>query len=126
MHTPAPDPVDHDCLKKIAETLQASVQRPGDIAARYGGEEFAVILSECDTEGAKNLAARICQGVRALHLDHEDSPRKEVTVSIGIATVCTPQPAAEADDLVRAADAALYESKTNGRDRFTVSATVPG
>ncbi|MBO9535564.1 sensor domain-containing diguanylate cyclase [Herbaspirillum sp.] len=115
-----------DCLKKVAGTLQACLQRPGDIAARYGGEEFAVILPECDTEGAKNLAARICQSVRDLHLEHEDSPGKVVTVSIGVATVCSPLPTADANELLRAADAALYESKTGGRDRFTVFATSPG
>lgn len=114
-----------DCLKKVAQTIQACIQRPGDIAARYGGEEFAVILPECDTEGAKNVAAHICQSMRDLHLEHEDSIRKHVTVSIGIATACSPSPAAEAGELLRAADRALYESKTGGRDCFTVFAVAP-
>lgn len=114
-----------DCLKTVAQTIQACTQRPGDIAARYGGEEFAVILPECDAEGAKNVAAHICQSVRDRHLEHEDSPHKQVTVSIGIATTYSPPPDAEADKLLRTADMALYESKTSGRDCFTVSAAAP-
>ena len=53
-----------NCLKQIAEAIQAVVSRPGDLVARFGGEEFAVILPNTGAPGALQLAQDICAIMR--------------------------------------------------------------
>ena len=96
-------------LKATAATLQQTV-RSIDMVARYGGEEFAVILPDTDEAGAMALAERFRQAIA----DHPWKKRA-VTVSVGAATL-TPL-TADADELLRDADRALYESKNAGRNR---------
>ena len=103
------------CLKAVAEAIGAAFRRPGDLAARYGGEEFAVLLAGSDI-GAAVLAAERLRGVLAgLGLPHGGNPRGIVTVSIGVADAWPGQGAPE--ELLAAADLALYEAKRQGRNR---------
>jgi diguanylate cyclase (GGDEF)-like protein len=104
-------------LKELALVISASI-RTADVAARYGGEEFAVILPRTDLPHAQMLAHRLRDRVRA-HVFDIPGSRIILTVSLGIAQV--PHPAiATAEDLVAAADRALYEAKARGRDRIVV------
>jgi diguanylate cyclase (GGDEF)-like protein len=93
--------------------LVSSHLRDGDIFARMGGEEFIALLPGCDPATASAVAERIRAevGLRAA------PPR--VTVSIGVATDTTGR--TEVTDLIRHADAALYQAKMEGRDRIAIA-----
>lgn len=108
------------CLKQIAEAALDIVLRPGDLVARYGGEEFAVILPATDEHGARAVAEDICQALRNRRLPHEGNSPGIVTVSIGCATI-VPQRGKSAQDLIEAADQALYWAKGRGRNRVIVA-----
>ena len=106
-----------DCLKKVAGVIKDVVQRPADLVARYGGEEFAVILSNTDIVGATHIAEKICSAVRNLAIPHESSQVSSyVTVSAGLATVI-PVSNFNFQEIIEAADKALYQAKAAGRDR---------
>lgn len=100
-------------LKRVAPALVAAC-RPGDVVARYGGEEFAVLLPDTDQRDVAVVAERLRAAVAALAQD------PAITASIGAASF--PVHAADATELVKAADDALYDSKRTGRNRVTVAA----
>lgn len=111
-----------DCLRNVAAVLHACAQRSGELAARYGGEEFVVILPGIGRSEGAALAETIRKSVQAQGLEHtEASPAGVVTVSVGIAS-CTPRPGGSPDDLLKAADAAMYEAKRRGRNNVVVAA----
>lgn len=104
------------CLRQIAQTLAATVNRSTDLVARYGGEEFVFLAPMTDLAGVRGMANKLLQAVEALALPHEISPLGRVSVSIGIAAAVPGQEAA-AEALVARADAALYEAKEQGRNQ---------
>ncbi len=105
------------CLKAVASALDKQVFRPSDLAARYGGEEFAVIMPNTTLDGALHVAERIRDGVFELNLPHGASLTADcVTLSVGAAAL-VPSDDCRAEDLVAAADAALYRAKHQGRNR---------
>jgi diguanylate cyclase (GGDEF)-like protein len=107
------------CLKSVANVIAESVLRPDDIAARYGGEEFTVILSYTDETGARYIAGKILENTRARNIPHENSEAaNHVTVSIGI-TTGRANSRQTGVDYIKRADTALYQSKQNGRNRYT-------
>jgi diguanylate cyclase (GGDEF)-like protein len=95
----------------FARSIVDSV-RAADVVVRYGGEEFAVILPHTSRADALTLAERVRSNVKGIPFD--DS-RLRVTTSIGVAAL--PEDASDRDGLARAADAALYRAKREGRDR---------
>ncbi len=104
------------CLVKVARGLQEGIFRPGDFVTRYGGEEFAIILTETDLEGALLVAERIRESVEALKIEHPASPTfPYVTVSVGVAATI-PTREQNPDVLLQAADQALYDAKSGGRN----------
>ncbi|MCI0489048.1 MAG: diguanylate cyclase [Blastocatellia bacterium] len=106
-----------ECLKRVAAVLNESIKRPTDLAARYGGEEFVVVLSDTDKKGALKVAETIRSRVETLRIPHSESKVSQyVTLSIGVATAI-PRRESGMDDLVSAADQALYRAKENGRNR---------
>ncbi|GLQ97403.1 GGDEF domain-containing protein [Dyella mobilis] len=109
------------CLRQVADVLQHALRRPGDMLARYGGEEFVLILPNTPGAGAQQVATRLCKRVNQLQITHEDSPTGGVTISVGIASMI-PQEGTAADDLISAADGALYTAKRNGRNRAELAA----
>jgi diguanylate cyclase (GGDEF)-like protein/PAS domain S-box-containing protein len=107
-----------DCLRRVATLLRSCVGRGGEFVCRYGGEEFAVLLLDTDLAGAQVVAQRCLDSVRLAAIEHEGSPvRRSVSLSIGVAA-CVPPPAAPAQRLIQAADAALYAAKQAGRARL--------
>ncbi|GIW47582.1 MAG: diguanylate cyclase response regulator [Deltaproteobacteria bacterium] len=109
-----------ECLKQIAEAIANSLYRSTDMVARYGGEEFVVLLPETDENGAFIVAERIRSKVEGLDIPHSASRVSDhVTVSLGVATM-VPQNGLSTDDLVDAADKALYRAKREGRNRICV------
>jgi len=107
------------CLRTVAGILSECVIRKEDFIARYGGEEFAVILPNTDENGAKLVAERMLEKVRERNIPHRASDTAGyVTVSIGGATDVINH-LQHGSHYIKAADKALYESKRNGRDRYT-------
>ena len=111
---------DH-CLKKVAQTIKASVKRSKDLVARYGGEEFIVILPDVNIAGAQKVAENIRSEIKALDIPHAASAISDrLTISLGVASAI-PKIKAEASALIKAADQALYLAKNQGRDRIKIS-----
>jgi diguanylate cyclase (GGDEF)-like protein len=101
-------------LKAVADRLSRSFPRRGDLVARYGGDEFAVVLRDLRPDEARLLAERLVVAMRATTGEHLGKVVK-VSVSVGLA------PRREGDTAltwVARADAALYEAKQAGRDRW--------
>lgn len=120
-----------DALRAVAAALRGSLRRAGDLVARFGGEEFAVILPHTSPTQAAEVGIILCQAVRALRIEHLDGATcKRLTVSIGCAGLADVRAAAPFDsqELLRAADLALYRAKRDGRDRVALQAgdALPG
>ncbi|PTN37899.1 diguanylate cyclase [Desulfonatronum sp. SC1] len=106
-----------DCLQRVAKALRSAVYRPSDLIARYGGEEFVALLPETDSHGAARLAETLRLTVANLALPHAYSPIVEhITVSVGHATRRAVQDQSP-QDILKAADQALYKAKEAGRNR---------
>ena len=107
------------CLKKVAITLKDNITRKSDFAARYGGEEFLVVLPNTDEGGARVIAEKLLNKIGLLGIPHENnSAANFVTISIG-ATSGQVAYKQHWTDYVKRADDALYESKRNGRNKYT-------
>jgi two-component system, cell cycle response regulator len=115
-------------LRQLAKLLAANV-RECDAACRYGGEEFALVLTETDLSDALMVAERVREGVSSLSLAHDDGLIK-FTVSGGVAstTQFVQRDALTPASLLKAADSALYEAKSAGRNctKVAVVATDGG
>ncbi len=112
------------CLKMVAAVARDQVRRKDDLIGRFGGEEFLVILPGTDLLDATKVAERMRHAIAAMNLPHARSDVAEtVTVSIGVSAgrICD---GVSTDELVRAADNALYEAKRLGRNR--IHASTPG
>ncbi len=112
------------CLARVADVLAAAFRKPLDLTARYGGEEFIVVLPEIGVaEGLRRVEA-----VRAMldrvGLEHGASPTAPlVTISAGLAVVKPHTSKRSAAGLLQAADEALYQAKTLGRDQVFAAKT---
>jgi diguanylate cyclase (GGDEF)-like protein/putative nucleotidyltransferase with HDIG domain len=106
-------PAGDERLRKFATLLEAGKRRI-DAAARMGGEEFALLLPETDEHGAYVIAERLRHSVR----DAFAPDQLALTVSFGVAAY--PNHGASGDQLLQAADQALYVAKELGRDRTAI------
>jgi len=104
------------CLQQVARYLSGSLGRHSDLVARYGGEEFAILLPDTDLDGALLVAEQLRQGIEGLPI--------QVTASVGVASMI-PAPGQRLEDLVEAADRALYRAKTDGRNRVCAASGGP-
>ena len=105
-------------LRDVAKALSACATRASDLVARYGGEEFVAILPCVDTAQAGHLADIMRLAVHGLDLP-SPAPAGRVTVSIGV-TWMRPHAEIGADQLIAAADKALYEAKRDGRNSVRI------
>jgi diguanylate cyclase (GGDEF)-like protein len=107
-----------DALRVLAKVIAENIRRPADLVARYGGEEFSVILAETDSAGAQQIAEHIRVAVEQLpFVAGIESP---ITVSIGISTWTT-SANTSLEQLLFAADKALYQAKEGGRNRVVAT-----
>jgi two-component system cell cycle response regulator len=102
-------------LKEMAGVCMALL-RNIDLFGRLGGEEFAVILTETGLESGRKAAERLCRKLAQSAVDIEGRALN-YTVSIGVAVMNSATGEGDLDDLLQAADAALYEAKRQGRNR---------
>jgi diguanylate cyclase (GGDEF)-like protein/PAS domain S-box-containing protein len=114
-------PAGDKCLQHVAQALQLLVGRPGDLVARYGGEEFAIILPATSIEGAILIIEKIRINIRRLQILNGD---QILTLSFGLASI-TPSHHCLREQLISAADQALYFAKQAGRDRYAIREIDP-
>jgi diguanylate cyclase (GGDEF)-like protein len=100
-------------LKHVGEVLGRRV-RQLDFAARYGGEEFAVLLPETDVAGARTLAQRLRKDIVGARVALPNGEGFGVTASFGVAEKNGFE---RAEDMIAAADQALYTAKNRGKNR---------
>lgn len=106
--------VGDDMLVLTASTILSQL-RTADLAARYGGDEFIILLPQTDARRAEVLADRIMQKFNR-EMDKR-YPRATVSMSMGIGSLRELQPM-ETEELVRAADNAMYRAKAEGKNRI--------
>lgn len=110
-------PKGDEILCKVARVLEGSTRRETDFVCRYGGEEFTIIMNKSSHSAVDRCAEKIIAGFRELNEPHIHGVEKRVTVSIGIATSDQSHKDSQ-ETLIKRADAALYEAKKLGRNRF--------
>jgi diguanylate cyclase (GGDEF)-like protein len=98
-----------DVMLRTVSRLLTSLARQGDTVARWGGEEFVVVLPETDLAGATRFAERLRRTIEAHSVGD-----MQTSASCGVATML---PEDSVEELLSAADQALYQAKTNGRNR---------
>lgn len=109
-------------LRHLSKILQENI-RNTDLAARYGGEEFIVLLRSTDHEGGWIFAERIRKVIEEHRFEYgELQPLGKLTISVGVAEF--PQSGKTMENLIEAADQALYQSKRNGRNQTTSASAV--
>jgi diguanylate cyclase (GGDEF)-like protein len=110
-----------ECLRQVAAALQERFHRAGDLVARYGGEEFAVLLAGVRRDDAITIAESLRAHVESSAIEHRASPTGQtVTISVGVATLVPPRDG-DPEEIIRAADEALYRAKESGRNRVEVA-----
>ncbi len=100
-------------LRGVAEIIRSGL-RGVDVPARYGGDEFVALLPETDPAGAYVVAEKIRQGVSDLLVEADG---QQITTSLSIGMVSYPDDGQTADELMIAADEAMYLSKRLGKNR---------
>jgi diguanylate cyclase (GGDEF)-like protein/PAS domain S-box-containing protein len=105
-------------LRSIAEQFR-KLFRVDDLICRYGGEEFGIILPESSAENAEIRANALREAIKKLHIQYKNHALGTITLSIGVATF--PEHGDSLEELLKAADQCLYQSKAAGRDLVTVA-----
>jgi two-component system, cell cycle response regulator len=113
--------VGNRAILALATHLRTNL-REVDFAARFGGDEFVALLPHQTAAEAAVLAERIRAGLRSVKVTRSDGRPAPfgLSISVGIADHCSSRARANPEELMRAADAALYEAKREGRDRVVV------
>lgn len=109
--------VGDEVLRNLGSELRNHIRYPDSIG-RYGGEEFLIVLPHSTLKAASEQAERLCNYVRSLSMKSGEQEIR-ITVSLGVAQYKTHKENWEA--LLNRADAALYQAKNNGRNRWAVS-----
>jgi diguanylate cyclase (GGDEF)-like protein len=106
-----------ECIQQVAKVIFNAIYRPSDIVCRYGGEEFTLILPDTPLEGALYITELVRQLIDQLEIPNKNSLVSDfITLSMGVATVPLEDIDSE-EELIKAADTALYIAKENGRNQ---------
>ena len=105
-------------LVEAAEVIRGCA-RETDVVARFGGDEFAVVLPDTGSEGALAVGERVRDRIAVFGFLADDGFDIRLTTSVGVATL--PDVAASADELLKAADGAMYEVKNSGKNGVRVA-----
>ena len=106
------------CLAAAARALESALGRQYDLIARYGGDEFVAVIPACGIESARRISDAMRENISCLGFKNAPSPFGKLTVSIGVASQKT-SGAECCEELIRAADEALYRAKQYGRNRIS-------
>jgi diguanylate cyclase (GGDEF)-like protein len=109
-----------DAVLAAVSAAMRDLLRDNDLCGRFGGEEFALLLPRTTAAQALEITERIRQGISQLAIPRDGTAAIRVTISIGIAV--PGQARRTLDDLLAAADHALYQAKRSGRDRVIIHA----
>lgn len=109
-------------LRTLALILKNHFVNPGDLVCRYGGEEFCVLLPDCPGKQAVELAEALRRKVEEQDIILRRN-KTRVTISAGVAVF--PRDAADKDELILAADKALYQAKSKGRNCVVPAGPLP-
>jgi len=109
-----------EVLASVGAAVAATI-RESDFVGRYGGEEFIALLPDTDVAGGRILAEKLRAAVAEMTIPEVD---RDLTASFGVAVL--PDHAVTGDQLLRAADRALYAAKNAGRNRVEVVASAQG
>jgi len=109
-------------LQKVGIFLKTHT-RGHDVACRYGGEEFLLVMADAPLEVARQRAEALREGIQSLEIVHK-SQSIAVTASLGVAAF--PDSGVDRDQLLKAADVALYEAKSSGRNRVVTAHPAAG
>jgi diguanylate cyclase (GGDEF)-like protein len=112
-----------DALRRIGRFLAAAV-RGEDVACRFGGEEFVAILPKASLDDTRSRAEALRAGIKVPVLDEANHPYPSVTMSVGVAAY--PEHGTSVEELIHAADSAMYLAKARGRDRVVVASGSEG
>ncbi|MEQ9552425.1 MAG: diguanylate cyclase [Coleofasciculus sp. G3-WIS-01] len=107
-------------LRELGIFLQRNV-RASDIACRYGGEELILILPDASLADTKQRAEQIRQDVKDLQIEYHHQLLDAIAISVGVAAFA--EHGSTAEELIAAADRALYQAKAQGRDRVVVASS---
>ena len=108
-------------LRELSNCLQ-TVTREYDLVCRYGGEEFTIILPDASLDVAVKRAEKIRDTFKHLNVKYQNRDLPGGTLSLGVAGF--PEHGSTTEAVLRAADAALYQAKHEGRDRVVVAGAV--
>jgi diguanylate cyclase (GGDEF)-like protein/PAS domain S-box-containing protein len=110
--------VGDELISRVAEVLRARV-RDGDVIARLGGDEFALVISNTDDESAVAATEKLLEGIREQAIAVSAERTMRVTASAGI-SLSSSSAIVSGEQLLAAADIAMYRAKETGRDRVHV------
>jgi diguanylate cyclase (GGDEF)-like protein len=114
--------VGDDVIRRVGVSIRGGC-RPYDLACRFGGDEFGVILGQAEGSSAEQIARRILRGISQIRI-RAGGDEIEIGCSGGLVSV-TQMPAGFAPaDFLKAADAALYRSKSEGRNRLSIATST--
>lgn len=107
-------------LVEVGKVLNNVIRRSTDIAVRYGGDEFILVLYDDTVDGAMMLANRILEEVSEISIGSEYALEgRNITASIGLVSL-VPSAGCTAEDIIHAADEALYQAKERGRNQICI------
>ena len=118
-------PAGDEVLKFVSKTIQANI-RETDVPARIGGEEFAVILPETGPVEVRAVAEKLRSAVAEFPLKPSERLPENVRITLSGGAACSAGHLVTAESMMAAADAALYRSKSEGRNRINMAAKVVG
>ncbi|MFC1523696.1 HDOD domain-containing protein [Thermodesulfobacteriota bacterium] len=113
---PAGDRVLAEVSWRIGENI-----RNTEILARYGGEEFAIILPETSIKDAALLAERLRRSIERMEVTADQTRISNITISLGVTTFIPDKGLKSEEEIIQAADKALYNAKNTGRNKVSIA-----